>query len=202
MRSLTFKMLIKKSKFSEGNKVFILCEALFAEITLSVPHVKSYDYVSTRETREGWPLPTVETEANGDSKSTYEGGSFPLVGCLWEKSFVFLVRSCPPPGPPPQVCVKEQSHDTRKCLKITPAFSASSLMGFIMFHCLPPEQSKCYLLTARIIFLLLVILSRTYSAKFELQSSKQLQTATQHAENTFKKPRMTYLHFSDFSCTQ
>ncbi len=29
-------------------------------------------YVSPRETREGWPLPTVETEANGDSMSTYE----------------------------------------------------------------------------------------------------------------------------------
>jgi hypothetical protein len=24
----------------------------------------------TRETKEGWPLPTVETEVNGDSKST------------------------------------------------------------------------------------------------------------------------------------
>ncbi len=59
-----FNMLIKKSKFSEGSKVFILCEALLAEISVSVPHVKSYDYVSTRETREGWPLPTVETEAN------------------------------------------------------------------------------------------------------------------------------------------
>jgi hypothetical protein len=28
----------------------------------------------TRETGEGWPLLTVETEANGDSKSTNEGG--------------------------------------------------------------------------------------------------------------------------------
>jgi hypothetical protein len=33
----------------------------------------------TRETREGWPVLTVETEANGDSKSTYEKGSS-LVG--------------------------------------------------------------------------------------------------------------------------
>jgi hypothetical protein len=29
--------------------------------------------VQTRETREGWPLLTVETEVNGDSKSTNEG---------------------------------------------------------------------------------------------------------------------------------
>ncbi len=28
----------------------------------------------TRDTREGWPLPTVETEANGDSKRTNEKG--------------------------------------------------------------------------------------------------------------------------------
>ncbi len=32
-----------------------------------------------RETREGWPLLTVETEVNGDSKSTNERGSS-LVG--------------------------------------------------------------------------------------------------------------------------
>ncbi len=35
----------------------------------------------SRETREGWPLLTVETEANGDSTSTYERGPF-LVGSL------------------------------------------------------------------------------------------------------------------------
>jgi hypothetical protein len=28
--------------------------------------------IPTRETREGWPLQTVETEVNGDSKSTNE----------------------------------------------------------------------------------------------------------------------------------
>jgi hypothetical protein len=33
----------------------------------------------TTETREGWPLLTGETEANGDSKSTHERGSA-LVG--------------------------------------------------------------------------------------------------------------------------
>ncbi len=35
----------------------------------------------TRETREGWPLPTVESEVNGDSKSTNERGPS-LVGSL------------------------------------------------------------------------------------------------------------------------
>ncbi len=34
-----------------------------------------------RETREGWILPTIETEENGDSKSTNERGFF-LVGYL------------------------------------------------------------------------------------------------------------------------
>jgi hypothetical protein len=34
-----------------------------------------------RETRDGWPLLTVETEVNGDSKSTIERGPF-LVGSL------------------------------------------------------------------------------------------------------------------------
>ncbi len=37
--------------------------------------------VDTRETREGWPLLTVETEANGDSWSIYERGPS-LVGSL------------------------------------------------------------------------------------------------------------------------
>ncbi len=36
--------------------------------------------VATRETREGWSLLTVETEANGDSSSTFER-SPSLVGC-------------------------------------------------------------------------------------------------------------------------
>jgi hypothetical protein len=31
--------------------------------------------VRTRETREGWPLLTFETEVNGDSKSTNERGT-------------------------------------------------------------------------------------------------------------------------------
>jgi hypothetical protein len=36
---------------------------------------------ATRETREGWPLLTVETEVNGDSKSTNKRGPS-LVGSL------------------------------------------------------------------------------------------------------------------------
>jgi hypothetical protein len=98
MRSLTFNMLIKKSKF----KVFIFCEALFAEITVTVtvPHVKGYDYVSTKKTREGWPLPTFETETNGDSRSTHGRGPF-LVGSLgsscWYKRFLSCFGcSCQP----------------------------------------------------------------------------------------------------------
>jgi hypothetical protein len=48
----------------------------------------------TRETREGWPLLTVETEENGDSKRTRERGSF-FVGSLGlscqNKNFVFCL---------------------------------------------------------------------------------------------------------------
>jgi hypothetical protein len=49
-----------------------------------------------RETRGGWPLPTVKTEANGDSWSTYMKGDLPwLVRCarraaLQEKSHVCI----------------------------------------------------------------------------------------------------------------
>jgi hypothetical protein len=39
-----------------------------------------------RETREGWPLATVETKAYGDSKRTNERGPF-FLG--WEKKFFF-----------------------------------------------------------------------------------------------------------------
>ena len=34
-----------------------------------------------RETREGWPLLTVETEVNGDSKSSNERGGLPWLVC-------------------------------------------------------------------------------------------------------------------------
>jgi hypothetical protein len=40
-------------------------------------HAHQRDY----STVEGWPLPTVETEANGDSRSPYERGPY-LVGSL------------------------------------------------------------------------------------------------------------------------
>jgi hypothetical protein len=40
-----------------------------------------YLWRTTRETKEGWPLLTVETEVNGDSKSTNERGPS-LVGSL------------------------------------------------------------------------------------------------------------------------
>jgi hypothetical protein len=45
---------------------------------------EQFQKVSTRETREGWPLPSVETEANGDSRSssTHERGPSLLVGSL------------------------------------------------------------------------------------------------------------------------
>ncbi len=51
----------------------------------------------TRETREGWPLLTIETEVNGDSKRTNERGSF-LAGsfgmsCRY-KRFLFCL-GCP-----------------------------------------------------------------------------------------------------------
>jgi hypothetical protein len=48
----------------------------------------------TRETREGLPLLTVETEVNGDSKRTNEMGYF-LVGSLglsrWYKRLLFCL---------------------------------------------------------------------------------------------------------------
>jgi hypothetical protein len=48
-------------------------------LTLYLP--KRGHSVHTRETREGWPLLTVETEVNGDSKITNEKGPS-LVGSL------------------------------------------------------------------------------------------------------------------------
>jgi hypothetical protein len=43
-----------------------------------------------RETREGWPLLTVETEVNGDSKRTNERGPF-LVGSLCLSCQIFVL---------------------------------------------------------------------------------------------------------------
>ncbi len=46
----------------------------------------------TRETREGWPLVTVETEVNGDSKSTTKRGPFLgwLVGLVLPVQEIFV----------------------------------------------------------------------------------------------------------------
>jgi hypothetical protein len=44
-------------------------------------HLIQWRSQKTRETREGWPLLTLETEANGDSKRTNERDTF-LVGSL------------------------------------------------------------------------------------------------------------------------
>jgi hypothetical protein len=46
-----------------------------------------------RETREGWPLLTVETEANGGSKSTYKRGPY-LVGALGSSCRYNRLLSC------------------------------------------------------------------------------------------------------------
>ena len=40
---------------------------------------RNNDAVASKETRKGWPVQTVETEVNGDSKSTNERGLW-LVG--------------------------------------------------------------------------------------------------------------------------
>jgi|688.fasta_scaffold460044_2 hypothetical protein len=46
-----------------------------------------------RETREGWPLLTVKTEANGDSKSTNERGpsSVTVIGFLMPVQAIFVL---------------------------------------------------------------------------------------------------------------
>ena len=44
-------------------------------------HLVQWRSQKTRETREGWPLLTLETEVNGDSRSTNERDSS-LVGSL------------------------------------------------------------------------------------------------------------------------
>ena len=48
---------------------------------------------TTRETREGWPLLTVETEVNGDSRSTNERGP-PHLSHVFPKLLYFYVRKC------------------------------------------------------------------------------------------------------------
>jgi hypothetical protein len=55
---------------------FILYLATFVKI-----YARAAFVVYSKETREGWPLLTVETEVNGDSKSTNERGPS-LVGSL------------------------------------------------------------------------------------------------------------------------
>jgi len=61
----------------EGNvQTWCWCTYQLPEVSQSL---SSYDVI--RETRDGWPLLTVETEVNGDSKSKNERGPF-LFGSL------------------------------------------------------------------------------------------------------------------------
>ncbi len=60
-------------RFSKSNVITIL-ETRF-NMDYSLLRVADKGIIDlTRETREGWPLLTVETEMNGNSKSTYERG--------------------------------------------------------------------------------------------------------------------------------
>jgi hypothetical protein len=63
--------------------LFLVCISVANDVTkLTIliayyPSGKRYGsetILSTRENREGWPMLTVETEANGDSRSTYQRG--------------------------------------------------------------------------------------------------------------------------------
>jgi hypothetical protein len=54
-------------------------------------------YVNTRETREVWPLLTVETEVNEESKSTNERGPFlvgELLGLVVQVQDIFFCLGC------------------------------------------------------------------------------------------------------------
>ncbi len=57
--------------------------------------------VCSRETRKGWPLLTVETEVNGDSKSTNERGSSLdgslCLSCQYQR-FLFCLDRCSLPS--------------------------------------------------------------------------------------------------------
>ncbi len=59
----------------------------------NVRHSPNQTFLATRETREGWPLLTVETEVNGDSKSTNEMGSS-FVGSFVPVQVIFFCLAC------------------------------------------------------------------------------------------------------------
>jgi hypothetical protein len=58
-----FRSTVVKSREAEGHR-----ELSLMKVQPSI--------AGNRETREGWPLLPVETEANGDTKSTNKKGSF------------------------------------------------------------------------------------------------------------------------------
>ncbi len=74
---MTIKKLIPKP--FRGSKSPLIRQ--FLEFYNTLVHFSQHSCVLTRETREGLPLLTVETEINGDSKSTNERGPS-LVGSL------------------------------------------------------------------------------------------------------------------------
>ncbi len=60
-----------KSDEKKGRQTVDREELVTREVGRGILVWESQTCVRIRETREGWPLLTVETEANGDSKSTY-----------------------------------------------------------------------------------------------------------------------------------
>ncbi len=58
---------------------------------------EQFQKVSTRDTREGWPLPSIETKTNGDSMSTVQSlvGSLGL-SCQYKRLLSFLDCSIRP----------------------------------------------------------------------------------------------------------
>jgi hypothetical protein len=57
------------------------CEGIWLDWSLDFLYFYYFSMVRPRETREGWPRLTIETEKNGDSKSTKQRGPS-LVGSL------------------------------------------------------------------------------------------------------------------------
>ncbi len=75
-----------------------LCTHIYRECCID-QHPPLPASVASRDAREGWPLLTVETEANGDSWSTNERGPS-LVGslalsCQYKRFLSYLGLSCP-----------------------------------------------------------------------------------------------------------
>jgi hypothetical protein len=111
-----------------------------------------------RETREGWPLPTAETEVNGDTKSTNKRSS---VGLSWHYTIFLFCLGC----------------SSRPSTKYFFLIDTISIPLSPTPSKLKVKQAALLSLLSLIMYLSLALLSESYGCEISHRLSREVVTA-------------------------